>query len=52
MSGCLTDRFPEKILQIECSLEGQRLGDEYRPRKIETQSSDIESSQNEILCRE
>ena len=35
-SGCLTDRFPEKILQIEFSMEGQTLGTEYRPRKIET----------------
>ena len=44
LSLSLTDRFPEMILQIKCSMEGQRLGDEYRPRKIETQSSDIESS--------
>ena len=36
-SGCLTDRFPEKILQIECSMEGQRLGAEFRPQKLETQ---------------
>ena len=27
----------EKILQLECSMEGQRLGAEYRPRKTETQ---------------
>ena len=36
-SGCLTDRFQEKILQIECSMEGQRLGAEYRPQKTETE---------------
>ena len=48
-SGCLTEWFLEKILQIECSMEGQRLGAEYRPRKIETQSSDTESSQKEVL---
>ena len=48
-SGCLTDRFPEKILQIECWMDGQRLGAEYRQRKIETQSSDTESSQKEVL---
>ena len=51
LSLSLTDRFPEKILQIECLMEGQRLGAEYRPRKIETQSSDTESSQKEVLCR-
>ena len=50
LSLSLTDRFPEMILQIKCSMEGQRLGDEYRPRKIETQSSDTESSQKEVLC--
>ena len=50
-SGCLTDRFQEKILQIECSMEGQRLGAEYCLRKIETQSSDTESNQKEVLCR-
>ena len=32
-------------------MERQRLGAEYRPRKIETQSSDTESSQKEVLCR-
>ena len=48
----MSDRFPEKILQIECSMEGKRLGAEYRSRKIETQSSDTESSQKEVLCRE
>ena len=41
----------EKILQLECSMEGQRLGAEYHPKKIETQSSDTESSQKEVLCR-
>ena len=50
-SGCLTDRFAEKILQIERSLDGQRLGAKYRPQKTETQQSDTESSQKEVLCR-
>ena len=36
-SGCLRGRFPEKILQIECSMEGQRPGAEYHPQKTETQ---------------
>ena len=36
-SECLTDRFPEKILQIQCSMEGQRLGAKYRRQKTETQ---------------
>ena len=35
-SGCLTDRFPEKILLVECSMKRQRIGAEYRPRKIES----------------
>ena len=38
-------------MQIECSMEGQTLGAEYRPRKVETQPSDIEPSQEEVLCR-
>ena len=50
-SGCLTDRFPEKILQIECSMEGQRLGAEYHPLKFDIQSNNTESSQKEVLCR-
>ena len=50
-SGCLRVRVSEKILQIECSVEGQRLGAEYRPRKIKTRSSVTESSQKEVLCR-
>ena len=32
-SGCLRDRLPEKILQIECLVEGQKLGAEYCPQK-------------------
>ena len=36
-SECLRDRFPDNILQIECSVEGQRPGTKYHPQKTETQ---------------
>ena len=36
-SGCLRVKVSVKILQIECSLEGQRLGAEYHTQKTETQ---------------
>ena len=36
-SRCQRDRFPKKILQVECLVEGQRLGAEYHLQKTESQ---------------
>ena len=36
-SGCLRDRFPEKILQIECLVQRWRLGAESHLQKTETE---------------
>ena len=50
-SGCLENKCPEKLLKIECSVEGQSIKVECNLQKTGTQWNQTESSK-EVLCRE